>query len=169
MGDEGFNVVGLGGELHFEILHTTTGASMPGIVLDKKGENTVSVLMDPGVSKKEKFLLGLVGGTMASMRHRPAEIASILGPSSLNPLQSRMVMTATGDGADPARPGDLSKVQIGALMTGCVLKNAFRNDTSTSLEVQTKRVARDVYCIFGKTSKVMNGPCAGGMIVSSVV
>ncbi len=66
---------------------------------------------------------------MASNRLRPVEIASILGPSSLNPVQSRMVMTATGDGADPATPADLAKVQIGALMTGCVLKNAFQNDT----------------------------------------
>ena len=106
---------------------------------------------------------------MASMRLGPAQMSSVVGPSSLNPLQSRMVMNATRDGADPARPGDLGKVPIGALTTGCVLKNAFPNDTSTSLEVKTKRNARDVHCIFGKTSTVMNGPFAGGMIVTYVV
>jgi hypothetical protein len=142
---------------------------MPGFSLDTNIPDTATVAIDSGISNQEEHLLDLLGGTMASMGLRPAEIASILGPSSLNPWQSRMVMTATGDGADPATPGDLSKVQIGTLMTGCILKNAFQNDTSTSLEVQTKRIARDVHCIFGKPSTVMNGPFAGGMIVSSVV
>ena len=57
MGDKGFYVVGLGGEHHFEALHTTTGASMHGIVLDKKIENTVSVLMDPGTVIFEPFAI----------------------------------------------------------------------------------------------------------------
>jgi hypothetical protein len=166
---EGFYKCKLSGEKHPLTFDLATGASMPGFSLDTNIPNTATVAIDSGISNQEEHLLDLLGGTMASMRLRPAEIASVLGPSSLNPLQSRMVMTATGDGADPATPGDLGKVPIGALMTGCVLKNAFQNDTSSSLEVKTKRIARDVHCVFGETSTVMNGPFVGGMIVSSVV
>jgi hypothetical protein len=166
---EGFYKCKLSGEKHPLTFDIKTGGSMPGFSLDTNIPDTATVAIDPGVSHQEEQILRLLGGTMASNRLRPGEIASIVGPSSLNPVQSRMMMTTTANGADPATPADLGQVQTCALMTGCVLKNAFQNDTSTSLEVQTKRIARDVHCIFGKTSTVMNGPFAGGMIVSSVV
>jgi hypothetical protein len=166
---DGFYKCKLSGEKHPLTFDIATGASMPGFPLDTNLRGTRTVAIDSGVSNQEERLLNLLGGTMASMRLGPAQMSSVVGPSSLNPLQARMVMDATTEGANPTRPGDLGKVPIGALTTGCVLKNAFPNDTSTSLEVKTKRIATDVHRVFGPTSTVMNGPFAGGMIVSSVV